>query len=265
LGRPNQAEGVLPFTGIENSYTDTIIPKDDGLFIGDTPGSKSGDQAPILLSKTIASINKITNEHFDFSKNSEETSHSSRPSSSSSGEEHPHAAVKAPSGIVSPDRSISQAPIPPVEKGTEGLPSSPGSIDGSTLDTASPIFSRDSSMVRPEISKHDRSTLQEIYASNINSLNTTYLTVPKGKFSSTTISLNTRLRIIDKFLDLEPPVYFMVLFPRNNKFIGRTQKIRCIRDKLSEDKSIGRQCLAIWGLGGIGYDGSPIELNDYAY
>jgi hypothetical protein len=56
----------------------------------------------------------------------------------------------------------------------------------------------------------------------------------------------------------------MVPFPRNERFIGGTQKIDRIRAKFEEDNFFGHQRLAIWGLGGVGYDGFLTEFNNYA-
>jgi hypothetical protein len=130
-------------------------------------------------------------------------------------------------------------------------------------------------MTRPETPKNDESTLQRRipddgwsnrnnqtditgnssgnYIQIVGSHNTAYISAPKGKFSIANYLISKPiLRLINKSLETEPTVYFMVPFPRNRRFIGRTEKVGRIEEKLTKDKSVGHQRLAIWGLGGVG-------------
>lgn len=47
-------------------------------------------------------------------------------------------------------------------------------------------------------------------------------------------------------------VLFMVPFPRNERYIGKSANNASIRDQLSGAQAENHQRLALWGLGGVG-------------
>jgi hypothetical protein len=50
----------------------------------------------------------------------------------------------------------------------------------------------------------------------------------------------------------------MVPFSRNEKYIGESEKLARLRDGLGGGKVSGHRRIALWGLGGVGYD-TPIQ------
>lgn len=61
-------------------------------------------------------------------------------------------------------------------------------------------------------------------------------------------------------LDATTVTHFMIPFSRNEQYIGGSQKLASIKDKLTGD---GHRRLALWGMGGVGYVEYEIETCSY--